>query len=142
MPPIPTPAALDHAKLAQELLILQPVLWDKITTSTHLERREVPQLLTEVLRFLHLIASSKQRLTPARPIDLAWHEFILCTRTYGPFCQRYWGTMIHHQPGGSQQENNNQFAQTLALYRLHFGPPPSQYWLPDAHCGSCQSPPA
>ncbi len=136
---IPAPDALDHAALALELLQKQPVLWDKISSGTHVQGRVVPHLLTEVLRFLHLVAACDQVLTPSRPVDLAWHEFILCTRTYGDFCRRYFGRMIHHQPGGMEDENNSQFDQTLALYQRYFGPPPAAYWLPGADCGACRS---
>ena len=137
--PAPAPDALDHAALALELLQKQPVLRDKISSGTHVQDREVPRLLTEVLRFLHLVAVGDQVLTPSRPVDLAWHEFILCTRTYGDFCRRYFGRMIHHQPGGMEDENNSQFDQTLALYQRYFGPPPAAYWLPGADCGACRS---
>ncbi|MCY3787708.1 MAG: hypothetical protein OXH63_02860 [Gemmatimonadetes bacterium] len=135
----PAPDALDHAALALELLQKQPVLWDKISSETHVQDREVPGLLTEVLRFLHLVAIADQVLSPSRPVDLAWHEFILCTRTYSAFCRRYFGRMIHHQPGGMEEENNSQFNQTLALYQRYFGLPPAAYWLPGADCGACRS---
>ncbi|MCY3669251.1 MAG: hypothetical protein OXH81_26655 [Gemmatimonadetes bacterium] len=136
---VPAPDALDHAALALELLQKQPALRDKISSGTHVQGREVPRLLTEVLRFLHLVAAGDQVLTPSHPVDLAWHEFILCTRTYGDFCRRYFGRMIHHQPGGMEDENNSQFDQTLALYQCYFGPPPAAYWLPGADCGACRS---
>ena len=139
MPPVPSPDSLDHAALALELLQKQPVLWDKISSETHVQGREVPGLLTEVLRFLHLVAAGDQVLTPSRLVDLAWHEFILCTRTYDAFCRRHFGRMIHHQPGGMEDENNSQFDQTLALYQRYFGPPPAAYWLPGADCGACRS---
>ena len=77
---VPAPDALDHAALALELLQKQPVLRDKISSGTHVQGREVPRLLTEGLRFLHLVAAGDQVLTPSRPVDLVWHEFILCTR--------------------------------------------------------------
>ena len=136
---VPAPDALDHAALALELLQKQPVLRDKISSGTHVQSREVPHLLTEVLRFLHLVAAGDQVLTPSRPIDLAWHEFILCTRTYSAFCRRHFGRMIHHQPGDMEDENSSQFDQTLALYQRYFGPPPTAYWLPGADCGACRS---
>ncbi|ENO3978372.1 hypothetical protein ACBI01_002521 [Aeromonas veronii] len=31
-------------------------------------------------------------------IDEMWHAFILCTREYHDFCQRYFGGYIHHAP--------------------------------------------
>lgn len=32
------------------------------------------------------------------PIDLAWHEFILCTSEYTLFCDQYLDGYIHHKP--------------------------------------------
>jgi hypothetical protein len=31
-------------------------------------------------------------------IDEGWHEFIMYTRDYSDFCQKFFGRYIHHQP--------------------------------------------
>jgi hypothetical protein len=36
--------------------------------------------------------------TDMRDIDLMWHLFLLYTRDYQDFCQRYFGEYLHHQP--------------------------------------------
>lgn len=33
-----------------------------------------------------------------RPIDEMWHAFLIFTRDYAEFCQKYFGEFIHHQP--------------------------------------------
>jgi hypothetical protein len=33
-----------------------------------------------------------------RDIDLMWHLFLLYTRDYADFCQKYFGEFLHHQP--------------------------------------------
>ncbi len=33
-----------------------------------------------------------------REIDTMWHTFLLFTKDYAAFCQRYFGKFIHHQP--------------------------------------------
>jgi len=33
-----------------------------------------------------------------RDIDLMWHIFLLYTRDYADYCQRYFGEFLHHQP--------------------------------------------
>jgi len=37
-------------------------------------------------------------LQSMREIDEIWHEFILHTKDYSEFCQRYFGEYVHHQP--------------------------------------------
>ena len=100
--------------------------------------------LREVLRFLYLVAHHNSgKLTPARRVDLVWHEFILCTRAYQEFCEQQFGRMIHHHPGGSDQENRRQFAETLRRYRQCFGTPDPSYWgtghVDAGDCGGCES---
>jgi hypothetical protein len=34
----------------------------------------------------------------ARAIDLMWHTFLIYTRDYADFCERYFGFFLHHQP--------------------------------------------
>ena len=35
---------------------------------------------------------------PSKLVDLAWHEFILCTREYHEFCEHAFGKYLHHTP--------------------------------------------
>ncbi len=38
---------------------------------------------------------------PSRAVDEAWHGFILCTAQYSAFCERAYGTYLHHHPEGA-----------------------------------------
>ncbi len=52
-------------------------------------------------RWLWLCASEPARiplLSEARVIDLMWHTFLLFTRDYAQFCERYLGAFIQHYP--------------------------------------------
>jgi hypothetical protein len=136
------PDRFDHARLAEDVLRAHPVLYEKIGAACDIEESQVARSLTEVIRFLNLIAMSDTMLTPSVLIDLAWHEFILCTRAYGNFCERHFGRMIHHHPGGLAEKNREQFRRTLELYREHFGTPEPGIWggakVPAAsECGNC-----
>lgn len=139
-----SPEKFNHSALAGKLLAENDILYDKISEHCSIDREKVPMLLTEVIRFLNLIAFSEQRLTPGKMIDDAWHEFILCTRAYGEFCEATFGRMIHHHPGGSQADNARQFRKTIGLYQQHFGVPPARFWgdditrEPTANCGGCE----
>ena len=131
-------------QLTQKILNDNPVLVDKISAAAKIEAAEVPELLQEVVRFLYLIAQSEKRLTPSLPVDLGWHEFILCTRYYMDFCTEFFGRYIHHHPGGDEAENQQQYSLTLKLYAQEFGNPPQKYWDYisidiEVSCGSCSA---
>ncbi|MEN7549733.1 hypothetical protein AAG747_17550 [Rapidithrix thailandica] len=142
------PKKVDHVRLAETILKDNPVLTGKIAKGVPVEEKEVLPVLTEVIKFLNLIAFSDQKLSPSLKVDYAWHEFILCTRYYYNFCEVNFGRMIHHHPGGSQNENHRQYQQTLKLYTTFIGKPPVVYWgeeasqlWEEAQCGLCSGNP-
>ncbi len=134
------PDRFDHARLAEEVLHANPILHEKIMAACDMEESQVPRALSEVIRFLNLIAVSETMLTPSKVLDRVWHEFILCTRAYGSFCERNFGRMIHHDPGGPAEKHREQFRRTVRLYREHFGAPEPSIWGAAAasDCGSCE----
>ncbi len=135
----------DIAGAVRGILADSPVLYDKITAACDIERSDVAAALREVLRFLSLIARYNLRLTPSRRVDLAWHEFILCTRLYADFCRQHFGRFIHHHPGGDREDNHDQFRQTIKLYNLRYGKADARFWgIADvrgveADCGACDA---
>ena len=148
--PIAHPRDIDAARVAQRILDENPILREKIAAATGLkgaveganEGASVDEVLTEVVRFLQLIGTFGQTFTPSHPVDLAWHEFILCTKAYTDYCRDTFGRYVHHHPGGGDEENRSRFRKTLSSYRLCYGEPPARYWgtrgneSPD--CGSCE----
>ncbi|MFY0685923.1 MAG: hypothetical protein JXQ90_02095 [Cyclobacteriaceae bacterium] len=133
-------------KEAKHILNMAPFLTEKFSQHPQLGRIKPENILIEVLKFLNLIYGSNRTLTPSLPVDLAWHEFILCTRLYTKFCNEHFGRYIHHSPGGTQSDNNEQFKKTIQLYILHYGQPDRDAWgdwadeqWSDAQCGSCSS---
>ncbi|MRD47312.1 hypothetical protein GHT07_08470 [Caenimonas koreensis DSM 17982] len=59
------------------------------------------QLVAHALRqfFLSHLKSGKQFVSmPSQVADDLWHEFILYTRNYQQFCDRAFGTFMHHTP--------------------------------------------
>lgn len=129
----------DVRSTARNLLNEHPVLLKKISESCKIPREEVPELFTEVLRYLGLVAETHKRLAPSLIVDWAWHEFILCTKLYSDFCQEHFDRYIHHHP--AEKENPGQFALTLTYYTEFFGKPPEKYWgqTSEAMCGACES---
>lgn len=136
---------IDFDQLVSEILREVPVLTSKIVRGAGVEESQVKPLLEEVLRFLFLIGTSNQKLTPSLVVDMAWHELILCTRLYHAFCDKYFNRYIHHHPGGKEESNQQQFQLTHKLYRNFLGEPPEQFWgknpLSDTQssCGVCEA---
>ena len=120
---------MDHSKLAGELLDSVPGLGAKIARACELESGDLKEILTEVLRFMHLVLLSSERLTPSHKVDLAWHEFILFTRAYADFCATHFDRFIHHHPGENESENKIGFKKLHYFYEKYFGfKPDSKYW--------------
>lgn len=142
------PRRLDHSALAADLLRRTPVLLDKIAAACKVEAAGAQAALTEVLRFLSLVVTGPGTLTPSPRVDDAWHELVLCTRLYMEVCDECFGGYVHHDPGGTPQDNRRQFAETLRRYALAFGDPDPALWgprpplAPSAECGACESGPA
>lgn len=121
-----------------------PILKDKIHKV--LPEHNTEAVLDEVLKFLSLISLSGKSLSPSLVVDLAWHEFILCTKLYHSFCNDKFGKYIHHTPGGDIKENQSKFKQTIQTYIKSYGEPQAVFWGEYAHeewgnsqCGSCES---
>lgn len=55
-------------------------------------------LLEDVKRFLALSAATGRRLSPTPAIDRGWHVFLVFTKNYPAFCQKFCKRMIHHVP--------------------------------------------
>lgn len=118
---------MDHSKLAAQLLSENPILGYKIAKSTGLNYSEA--VLIEVLRFMELVHSIGERLTPSNKVDLAWHEFILFTKLYADFCSLHFDKFIHHYPGDNHLENKIGFKKLHYHYNKHFGFEPNpEFW--------------
>ena len=59
------------------------------------------EIFVETKRWLWLCATtpvSIHLVGEARAIDSMWHTFIIFTREYADFCERYLGAFVHHRP--------------------------------------------
>ena len=134
-------AVASEESWAAQVLNENQILFSKIMAALQCDREEEPAALREVLRFLSLAAHYEHgQLTPSHRVDLAWHEFILCTRAYQAFCEARFGRMIHHDPG---EQHRKQFQETLRCYRQRFGLPDRRFWAGKQGdpfgCGSCET---
>lgn len=135
---------IDFHALSLDIEASHPLLFQRIATSIDVETNQTLRYFIELLRFMALIGHSQERLTPSYKIDLVWHEFILFTRLYMKVCETYFGRYIHHAPGRKEDENQQQFKNTVELYEAHFGKIPLNIWgisdiSAESSCGPCES---
>ena len=135
--------AFDAGSKANQLLELCPLLRQKISIACNVDQERVPDLFADVLRFLACAAWHKERITPTKIIDDAWHEFILFTRMYADFCEKTFGRFIHHTPDSNDAANRAQFRTFEAIFSEAF-PGKSMFILKNAEsmnevpsCGGC-----
>jgi len=74
-------------------------LQDKLKLSVS----EATLLFDDVKRFLYLCSTTEGHLAPTKHIDEGWHHFILHTKDYALFCERFFGRMVHHTPFTREQ---------------------------------------
>jgi hypothetical protein len=68
-------------------------------------QQEAEEVFRETLKWLYLCHAAAGpdgfdcAMTPElEKVDWMWHTFLLFTRDYADFCDRYFGTFIHHVP--------------------------------------------
>lgn len=67
-------------------------------------RAEAEEVFVETLKWLYLSNRGAERghacwISPElEKIDRMWHTFLLFTRDYAAFCDRYFGAFLHHAP--------------------------------------------
>ncbi len=69
-----------------------------------------------------------------RQIDDMWHTFLLFTREYMDFCQRYFGEFLHHAPETGEEELQAQvfeqeFSRYLSYVYDHLGEETIRVWF-------------
>ena len=120
---------MEHSKLAEQLLFKNSLLAKKIVAATDIEKDEAVDILRELIRFLHLVHLTTERLTPSHKVDMAWHEFILFTKAYADFCTNHFGRFIHHYPSEIEADNKIGFKKLHYHYEKHFGIKPNpKFW--------------
>src|SRR3989344_9296227 len=88
---------------------------EKLQTDHGMEAEVAEALFVDMLRFLFICGCQNQGLRPTKPIDIAWHEFILFTPDYHRLCERFFGRYLHHRPGGGSSEDEQRIAREKLL---------------------------
>ena len=98
------------------------------------EQQYANRVVEEYKRFIYLLATQGEPLTPSDQVDQAWHLHLA-------YSQHYWDVLcgsildrpLHHGPteGGMDEQAKFEewYSRTLARYEQVFGkPPPSDCW--------------
>lgn len=66
----------------------------------HLSDSEIKMVFDALRDYFHIcnVAGKQMVAMPSQVVDVAWHEFILSTRSYKDFCQKAIGRFLHHTP--------------------------------------------
>ena len=67
---------------------------------SHLSDDDLKLVIDGLREYFYLCCQAKRRMVamPSQVVDVAWHEFILFTRSYQLFCKRALGRFLHHTP--------------------------------------------
>lgn len=90
----------------------------------------------EYKRFMFLIVSTGQMLSPSEVVDQVWHLHLLYTKSYwDDFCGAVLKRPVHHIPslGGKQEHEKyaTMYEKTINIYQNIFGQiPPNEIWPP------------
>jgi hypothetical protein len=75
-------------------------LSDKHAATTRKDAALVSRALRQFF-IAHLMSGNKYVSMPSQIADDLWHEFILYTREYKEFCDRAFGSFLHHTPAAA-----------------------------------------
>ncbi len=94
-------------------------------------------LFKEVKRYLVLGRMDETKIWQMHSlrVDEAWHQFILYTKQYSDFCQRFFGRYLHHRPSNAPKETEEaatipvaSFVMFRDRYEELFGTPLPDIW--------------
>jgi hypothetical protein len=66
----------------------------------HLTETQVQLVFDGLREYFYICNMAKRRMVsmPSQVVDVAWHEFILFTRSYQTLCKKSLGRFLHHTP--------------------------------------------
>lgn len=87
------------ADLGKVINYKNPQVVSRIARENQISINEAQNVFESTKQFLYLCGANPDGVySPTPKIDSGWHEFIMYTREYQEFCERYFGRIIHHVP--------------------------------------------
>jgi len=122
---------------AEAMAYEAPFLIEKLQKDHIVESVEEGEaLFAEVKRYFVLARSDGSKIWQMHSlrIDEVWHQFVLFTRQYMDFCQRFFGGYIPHSPGNAPETKIAAVVETASFeqfrnrYEALFGTPLPDLW--------------
>jgi hypothetical protein len=115
-----------------------PFLEEKLKMEGICEGEDYNERFTEFKKFIGLARLYREPLgMPSKKVDDVWHQFILFTRDYFGFCDRFYGQYFHHTPNIPSRPATGDDVGTLArLYNKTYGKMP-EVWNVCEHRNKC-----
>ena len=119
-----------------------PYLIEKLMKNSIVDTAEEAEaLFREVKRYLVLCDGDDNRVWNmySLRVDEAWHQFILFTRQYIDFCERYFGRYVPHNPSNAPKVESprpiekTSFKQFCARYEELFSEPLPDIWFDERY---------
>ncbi|HEX4792319.1 MAG TPA: hypothetical protein VH370_00920 [Humisphaera sp.] len=134
--------AVANADIVSEAMAYEaPFLIEKLLKEQIVATPEEAQVLfSEVKRYIILVYLDEKTSWEmySRRIDEVWHQFVLYTREYTDFSNRFFGRYIHHSPGNAPESTptgaaRGSFEGFKARYGALFGVPLPSVWHDEAN---------
>lgn len=89
-------------------------------TYPHLSSDQVDQVLSALRDYFYICHKAGGRMVsmPSQAVDVAWHEFILFTRSYQTFCKKGLGRFLHHTPSEAMRSKTSAQEGIKRAWRL------------------------
>ena len=141
------PPVQEMRSLSDVLDFSFPPILESIQKELNLNEREGNLLLRDLLMFLFICGTNttQKRYSPPKNIDEAWHIFLLFTKEYAKFCEKYFGHFLHHNPftKATRMAESRKVVPILPVAQELFGklsenwksPPAGSICTCDGNCG-------
>lgn len=131
----PRPARPEDSLSFAAPYLIEKLVKDRVVASA----AEGEALFREVKRYFLLSRSDRSRIWEMHSlrIDEVWHQFVLFTRQYIGFCERYYGAYLSHSPSNAPESPKRNpglaapvatFGEFRAYYEQRFGEPLPDCW--------------
>ncbi len=132
-PSLVTTSSTHSADLLEAVMGYEnPDLLHRFKTKLGLNEEDARLLFDDTMRFLFLSGTVPGRWGPPEAVDAGWHEFLMFTKDYREFCERYFGRFIDHNPrrlNDTVPQDGGRPRKTLAAMHNIFGSNLSKNWV-------------
>jgi hypothetical protein len=115
-----------------------PFLKEKLLMEKECTAEEYEERFTEFKKYISIARIYREQLDmPSKEVDAVWHQFILFTRDYFDFCDRFYGKYFHHSPNIPSRPGSSDAGKLAELYNKTYGKMPA-VWNVCEHRNKCE----